>query len=115
MNRFMTTVSCTFLLVLKRFLILFIIIVLLTAGGAFLNNSLPGIGPMLGITNDTVISIFIFVFGIKFYESHSSFCIVNNVSEKHRIISESCAALAITLVTASLLYISRLIIFGIEG
>ncbi|MGN0655176.1 MAG: hypothetical protein ACI4KR_00135 [Ruminiclostridium sp.] len=115
MNRLLTTVSCTFLLVWKRFLVLFIIISMLTAGGAFLNNSLPGFGPMLGIINDTFISVFIFLFGIKLYESHTSFCIVNNVSKKYRIISGICAALAITLAAAALSCVSRIIIFGIDG
>ncbi len=115
MSRLGTTVTCTLLLVYKRIIVLVMLAAIMTAGGAIINKSLPGFGPMLGIITDSIASVFIFLTGMKFYESHTSFCIINNVSFKHRIISGAISAFTVSTVTAVLCTASRIIVFGADG
>lgn len=124
MNRLKATMLCTFSLAKGRIIGLAILEAIITAAMIGVNsfiterNALEQPNPeaiRIFFGNDLPVLLFMFTYGLSFFEKHTSFCVSNSVSTKYRIISQSVYAGGLCLIAAAYDCISRQLIFDVKA
>lgn len=98
-ERLKNTILCTLLFSRSRLIALVIVEALVTAAVIYCKNFFDFV-PILFI-GDLFLPIFMFTYGITFFERHTPFCISNAVSAKYRAVSQAVVTGGIFLVTAA--------------
>ena len=124
MNRLKATMLCTFSLARGRIIGLVILEAIITAAMIWFDTFITArnapdqpyheaIHVFFG--NDLPVLLFMFTYGLSFFEKHTSFCVSNSVSTKYRIISQSVYAGGLCLIAAVYDCISRQLIFDVKA
>lgn len=113
-KRLGTTILCT-LLLLRRRLIGFAVLEVILTGIMAAVNIVWHMGALPGILCEAVMSIFLFLTGMKLYENHTSFCRNSSVSKRNRILSGVAAVCAVSLISAVCLTAARIAVYGMDG
>lgn len=113
-KRLGTTILWTLLLFRKR-LIGFAALEVILIGIMSAANTALHMGPLPGVLCEAATAIFLFLTGMKLYENHTPFCVINNVSRKDRVVSGVLAACLVSLFVAVVLTFARIAIYGTDG
>ncbi len=98
-ERLKNTILCTLMFSRSRLIALVIIETIITAVMIYWKevfDKMPIFFP-----GDLLIGIFMFTYGITFFERHTPFCIANAVSEKYRAVSQTVVTGGIFFITAA--------------
>ncbi len=98
-ERLKNTILCTLMFSRSRIIALVIIEAVITAATIYGRDALNALPFFFG--GDLPAAVFMFTYGITFFERHTPFCISNAVSEKYRAISQTVVTGGIFLVTAA--------------
>lgn len=103
-ERLKNTILCTLMFSRSRLIALVIIEAVITAATVYGRDVLNALPFFFG--GDLPAAVFMFTYGITFFERHTPFCISNAVSKRYRAVSQAIVTGGIFLVTAAYICVS---------